>query len=385
MSIDWLAQSREDAWELFRRGGPPARDVETWRRMSFGAFALDRLGRNDSHTGAGKATGGRGLEMLPLEEAARRYPEQASRFLRGPRANSDFRQLEAANLALSRGGLFLRVPAGTKVAEPVHLRFLHEAGMIFGFPRVVVLVEPGGELSLIEEHSGGDAGSSIAFSDLSIGDGAKLRFYYVQELGPKMSHFWHQRAELGRDAELEHWSAIVGGARHKSELDVSLSGAGARSGIRGIALGRGGQIFDCRSRQDHTAPNTVSDMEFRTAMTGRARSVFTGAIRIEREAPGSEAYQINRNLLLSEGARSESTPILEILPDQVRCTHGASSGPLSREQLFYLMSRGIAKQEALRLLVLGFLDPVLSGMPSSDIRERLGSRAGQAALEAVGE
>jgi Fe-S cluster assembly protein SufD len=156
----------------------------------------------------------------------------------------------------------------------------------------------------------------------------------------------------------------------KADLGSHLEGPGANVELVGFLCGEGKQHFDHHTVHDHRAPHTYSDLDFKVVLKDKARSAYTGLIRIEPDAPQSEAYQENRNLLLTEGAKAESIPELEILTDDVKCTHGATMGNLDPEHLFYLMSRGLSRGEALRLIVGGFIEPTLSRIPE-DLRERL--------------
>ncbi len=356
--------SVEQAWEAFKATPLPAPTIETWRRFPREAFAFEKLSSGDAFTltGLGRPVP-KGAEVRPLEDGGPR-PE----FAAGP----DFRRLEAANLALWRGGAYVRVPKGVKLAEPIHLEFVHDAARP-SFPRVLVVIEEGAEAVVVEEHRGVSDGKpvSAAFSEVRIGDGAKARVVLVQDLPRGSAHYWRQDVRLGRDAVIEHSSVILGGARHKSDLNVYLDGVNARSVLRGVVLGRGDQVFDARTSQFHRAGRTTSDLAMRAALRGKARSLYTGLLRIERDALDCEAHQTNRNLLLSDAARADSTPILEILPDRVACKHAAASGPLDRAELFYLATRGFEPAEAERALVMAFFEPVLAAVPVEALRQRL--------------
>lgn len=378
---DWLPGVRASAWEAFREAVDPAPTTETWRRMPFGSWELGRLTERDAPALPGFAeeeaerARAAGAELLPLEEAAARYPELTRPYLSSARAGGDFAKLERANQALWRGGAFLRVPRGVRVEEPIRLSFAHGAAP-FAFPRALVLAEEDSRVSVLEEHAGdgGGAPHSAAFSELVVGRGARVGYFYTQELPAGAVHFWHQGVTLGQDATLLHGSVLLGARRHKSELDVRLDGRGARSDIHGVLVGRRGQLFDPHTQQRHLASDTQSDLLFKTALRDDARSIYTGLIRIEREALDCEAYQANHNLLLSDDARADSTPILEILPDRVRCKHGATAGPLRADELFYLRSRGIPEAEATRMLIDGFFSAVLAHIPVEAVRERLAGK-----------
>ncbi len=390
--MSWLKEARERAWETFGRVEAPAKTVETWRRLPFSHWGIDRLRESDAVDLPGiddsvrAAVAKAGAELLPLEEAAEKYGDSVRPFLEAPSASEDFRKFEAANLALWRQGVFLRVPRGVRLEEPVHITFRHDPARPFAFPRVLVAVEAGAEATIVEEHVSlqgkpTKAPASAAFSHMTVGDGARVRYFSSQDLPLDSIHFSHQRIELARDAKLEHYSVMLGARRHKSELQVVLGGEGAESEIRGVLLARGDQFFDPHTQQLHKAPRTRSNLLFRAAVRDKSRSIYTGLIRIEKDAPDCEAYQTNRNLIISDDARADSTPVLEIFPDAVRCRHGATAGPVSPEELFYLASRGISEEEALRMLILGFFDPILSSFPIPSLRAQLTEKVER---EAVG-
>ncbi|MFA6091400.1 MAG: Fe-S cluster assembly protein SufD [Elusimicrobiota bacterium] len=374
-----LEDVRREARERFSRSTAPAKHLESWRRTDFSRWSLDgaaaRMQEPFSPQDAERVAKAGGV-LCTLEEAAARFPEQVLPSL-SLRAEEAFSRMEAANLSSWRTGAFLRVPKGVKLAEPVTIRFAR-ADKGAAFSRSLVILEEGAQAQLVEEHGSpsvqGQEDCSAAFSSMQLAADAKLRCFYLQDAGAEESHFWHQTARLGRGAHLEHCSLLLGGAVHKSALDVGLAEEGARSDIRAVLLGRGAQRFDTETRQRHLAPRTQSELLFRAALGASSRSVFTGLLRIEEIAKGSEAYQSSRGLMLSDEARANATPILEILTDDVHCKHGAAVGPLDMDQLFYLASRGMSDAEAARLLVMGFFEPVLSRFPDAALAERLARR-----------
>jgi Fe-S cluster assembly protein SufD len=387
----WLGEARERVWDIFSKTPFPAGDVETWRRMPFSNWRIEKASESDAFEMNGirkedqAAVAKAGGQLLSLEEASSDFPDLVKPFIGAPSASKDFLQLEAANLALWRGGVFLRVPKGARIDEPVHLTFRHDPSKPYAFPRAVVLVEDGAQVTIVEEHIGDDGSAeldpvSAAFSNVTVGAGAHVRYFSSQELGDNAVHFGHQRIDLAAKAKLEHCSVMFGGRRHKSELEVVLSGERAESDIKGVLLARGDQFFDPHTKQHHKASNTLSNLLFRAAVRDSSRSIYTGLIRIERDALNCEAYQTNKNLLISESARADSTPVLEILPNEVACRHGATAGPVSAEELYYLACRAIPEQEALRMLVLGFFDPILSTFPIESLRAHLTELVGREAL-----
>lgn len=392
MSVQWLKDAREKNWETFDKTEAPHKAVETWRRLPYSHWEIERLKKTDTAGVPGiegnlaakvEAAGG---ELLTLEEAAEKYSDIVRPFLEAPSASPDFLKFEAANLALWREGVFLRVPKGVKIEDPIHFTFRHDPANPFAFPRVLVSVEEGAEVTVVEEHVSKEGKSakapiSAAFSHLQIADNAKARYFTSQDLTLDSIHFSHQRVDLGKNSRLEHYSVMLGARRHKSELKVVLGGEGAESEIKGVLLARKDQFFDPHTHQLHEASRTKSNLLFRAAVRDRARSIYTGLIRIEREAVYCEATQTNRNLVISDDARADSTPVLEIMPDEVKCRHGAACGPLSEDELFYLMSRGISKKEAVRMLILGFFDPILSSFPIPSLREQLTEKVEREAIQ----
>lgn len=383
-----MIKARDRAWRAFEETAAPANTVETWRRLPFNSWDIGSLRPDDAPEFSGftaaeaEQVRAAGAELLTLEEAAVRHGALVESHLGAPIASADFRKLELANLALWRAGAFLRVPKGVSLPEPVHLRFRHDPARSFSFPRVLILAEEGAKVTVVEEHAGENGEGtprSAAFSKVVMGPHSDVSIFYTQELASTAVHFWHQRVELAENARLSHHSIMLGAARHKSELEVVLGGRGARSEISGVLLGRGEQFSDPHTKQLHRAPQTFSDLTFRSALRDRARSIYTGLIRIERDAPDCEAYQTNKNLILSDGARADSTPILEILPDAVSCRHGSTAGPLDERELFYLKTRGIPEAEAARMLILGFFDPILSKIPIESLRERLSEKVAREA------
>ena len=190
-------------------------------------------------------------------------------------------------------------------------------------------------------------------------DGAHLTYAHVQDAPRESVVFSHQRAHIGRDAKLVTLNFAMGGRLARADVEVELRGQGAESDMLGLVFGEGDQQFDFHTLQGHHAPDTRSDLLFKSALDDRSHSTYTGVISIGKDAPRSEAYQANRNLLLSNGARADTEPKLEILIDDVaRCTHGATVGPVDDEQLFYLRSRGLDPDTATRMIVEGFFQEV---------------------------
>ncbi|MBI5202747.1 MAG: Fe-S cluster assembly protein SufD [Elusimicrobia bacterium] len=396
-TLSELDELRRDAWNAFQASAAPLKTSEFWRRVDFARWKLEEL-RPDSVCNAttpskidrGAAAGAlrqapafpdaavdldpalaaKGVVFTSLEKAFRDHPNLVKPALMRC-AGPDLAKLEAANAALWKGGAFLYVPNGVLVEKPFDVAFL--GGAKHSFPRLVAVVGDGAEATVIEDHSEA-ADLSTAFGRLKVGRGARLNYFYNQGLPKTATHFWNQRIDLAQDAHLRHTSILLGGALHKSNVHVELLGAGARSELFGVVFGSARQFFDTTTWQMHRASRSQSDLLFKAALKDRARSVYTGMIRVEKDALGCDAFQQNNNLLLSDTARADTTPVLEILTDQVRCKHGATMGPVSREELFYLACRGLDPKEAAKQLVMGFFEPILAQVPLERLKEELPGR-----------
>ncbi len=274
--------------------------------------------------------------------------------------------VEAVNGAAWRGGVLVRVPAGVRLSAPIRLRFVAPGGTAVALPRVLVDAGAGSEVEVVEGHVGGEADTRVlTVAEIVVGENAAVRYGAVQRWGRGVVGHSTAYARLERDARFQMALASFGGSIAKADVGAYLDGPGSHSEIFGVALGSDRQRFDHHTEHIHRAGSTTSNLDVKVALTDAARSAYTGVIRIAEHARECEAYQENRNLLLSSDARAESIPELEILNEDVRCSHGATVAPLEDEQLFYLASRGLAHNHAVRLIVYGFLDQTLRRLPES--------------------
>ena len=283
-------------------------------------------------------------------------------------------KIAAGNAAFWRHGLLVDVPAGVELEQPLHVRI--ESTVPNGSlpTRLLVVAGENSRFTLIEEHVSADEDLDALTScavEVHVGAGAKLELVSVQRLSRQGWHFAHQRARLERDSELDWVCAGLGSKKSKTWLYNDLAGAGATSRVTGVYFADGSQHLDFDTFQEHAAPHTTSDFLFRGVLREQATAVWRGMIRVEKEAQGTDAYQENRNLLLSRQAHANSIPGLEIMANDVRCSHGATVGQVDREQLFYLMSRGLSAGEAERLIVSGFFAEALDRIERESVREAL--------------
>jgi Fe-S cluster assembly protein SufD len=276
--------------------------------------------------------------------------------------------------AFLAGGAVVKVPAGVVVEKPIVVLHWSEGDGLASFPHTLVVAGEGAEVTVFDRfgstdhhHPGGEEdrpGHLVdAVVELVLGDGAHVRYVSVQEHGP---HTWQvalQRAHVGRDASLRSSAVALGGYYARLRSESRLDGEGAESDLTAVYFGDGRQMLDFRTLQDHLAPHTRSDLLFKGAVEDEAQSVYSGLIRIRRGAQRANAFQTNRNLVLTEGAEAMSVPNLEIEADDVHCSHASTVGPIDDDQLYYLATRGVPPDEAERLIVLGFFDDVFERLP----------------------
>ena len=252
------------------------------------------------------------------------------------------------------------------------------------FPRTVVKLGEDSEASVIELLVSGDGAMLVVPTvELSVGDSARLTHSVIQQLGSATWQVGHLYAAAGRDAIFRSFQASLGAAYARSRVDSVLTGQGGTAQLLAAYLGDGDQMHDFRTLQEHDAPRSTSDLVFKGAVGGRSRSVYSGLIRMRRGAKGANAFQTNRNLVLSDGAHADSVPNLEIEENDVRCSHASAVGPIDEEQRFYLESRGVPRAVAERLILLGFFKELLDRVPGpvgahvvSEIEERVALMTG---------
>jgi len=283
----------------------------------------------------------------------------------------------AHNAAMWRHGLLVVVPKGVVLEKPLYVR-VAVTGQTFW--RLVVVAEEGARASLIEEYASPQPDTvaySNAVTELFVEPNAKLEYVSLQNLSRETWHFASHHARVERDAELDWVAGGFGSKKGKTRIQNDLNGPGATSRVTGAYFADGEQHLDFDTFQEHIAPNCESDFAFKGALRDHATAVWRGMIRVEKDAQKTNAYQECRNLMLSPTTHAVPIPGLEILANDVRCTHGATVGRVDREQLFYLMARGLPRAEAERLIVRGFFQDVLDRIELEPVREAV-----TAALEA---
>lgn len=316
----------------------------------------------------------RGVTFAPIRQVALEQPELLATYLFTSPIPSMEEKLWSAHVAFLSDGYFLHVPSGVHLPTPVHaFRVLTESGLLVS-SHSLVAVEQGGEATCIDEFISEDLdGSSVSLAGTELfgGEEATLRYIALQRFGRGVRHFGMQHVTTKRDSSLAGINVSLGADLARADVTSHLEGPGSRSEMLALWFGDRAQHFDHHTLQHHAAPSAFSDLLYKGALTDSADSVFRGLIRVDPLAQLTDAYQTNRNLLLSDRASARTLPNLEIEADDVRCSHGATVGQVDPQQLFYLLSRGLSRQRAERLLVFGFFDEVLSRIPVEGVRSRI--------------
>lgn len=400
----WVLEQRLKALEAFSRLPYPSKKDENWRYTDLSEAPLEqeaeapkglrlsrdelpesvrqRLEKTDAsgflvfvgpdlvYAEVPEELSQRGLVFTSLAEALKTHPEKVAAALFQAVYTED--KFAAKNSALFTHGAFLYVPAGLEVEKPLGVfKVLPEGKASFG--RTLLFLEDNAKAAYIEEYLSLDLPPTLHLSatEMVLRPGARLRHAHVQTFGEGVWHFHRQRALLERDSGLNDLVVNLGGAYARSEVASELVGPGAESEMLGLYFGHGRQQFDHYTLQHHVEHHTRSDLLYKGAVKDEARAVFSGLIRLEKGAQKTDAYQANRNLLLSPTARVDSIPQLEIGANDVRCTHGSTTAPVDEMQLFYLQSRGLPRGLAQELLVKAHLADVLTRIPLKALRAHI--------------
>jgi Fe-S cluster assembly protein SufD len=347
-----------DAFEVAPGGSAPS------------SFGLDAPVRALSGPMA-RAAPPEGAIVVPLAEAAERHPELVERHL-GSVVTSDS-PFVARNDAHWTDGTFVYVPAGTTVEAPIVVSTAHEQGGSALHWRLLVVLEEDAQASVWHESSSAPEGLVNGVVELVVGQSARLRFVDLQDLEESTWVFGAQRATVARDASLDWITLGFGSANGKVFQETQLAGPGAHGTVTGAYAARGRQHLDFDTLQEHAAPDTTSDLAFRGILSGRASAVWRGMIKVDPGAQRTDAFQESRNLLLSKRAHADAIPGLEILANDVRCTHAAAIAQLDPEQLFYLRAHGLPEAVAHRLVVEGFLQALVERFEEGPVREAVGA------------
>jgi Fe-S cluster assembly protein SufD len=382
---DWLRERRLSALATYERLPMPSKTDEEWRRTDISGLKATDFSELEHRNGfnlAGLAPLPRGVILEPLRVAAEKHRQLVEPLLFSL-ARADRDHFTALHAAFFTGGTFLYVPDGVVIDEPIVALHTSHGGGSALLPHTLIVAGRGARFHYLDEYVS-DGGEEAAYrtgsAEIFVGEGAEVGYVALQKWGRKAWHFGDQRARLEKDSKLRLFNVTLGARFSKTRVEASLAGQGADAELKAIYFASGDQFFDFHTLQDHQVGNTRSDLLFKGALQDTARTVYAGLIRIEKGAARSDAYQANRNLVLSDHAKATSIPMLEIDNNDVRCTHGATVGPVDPQHLFYLRSRGIPEQTAKRMIVQGFFGDVLDRIPfeharnliEADLEARLG-------------
>jgi Fe-S cluster assembly protein SufD len=369
-----LPSTRDEHWRFTDLTGF---DPDAWTAEAGTAAAVESLVELDVAASATIDESGIRIDGAP--EGIRFEPLTDEHPLVGSLVQPDDK-LRAHNAAVWQHGVLVHVPAGVELEKPLYVRVA--SGVPGGslFWRVLVVAEPGARFTVVQELTSAEPELEAYLNgvvEVVVRDGAKAEIVNLQRLSSKAWLFASCHARVERDAELDWVEGGFGSSRGKVWIQNDLADRGATSRVTGAYFADGSQHLDYDTYQLHAAPDTTSDFAFKGALRDSAATVWRGMIRVEEGAQKTNAYQENRNLLLSKTATANSIPGLEILANDVRCTHGATLSQVDREQLFYLMARGLPRPVAERLIVRGFFQDVLDRIELQPVRDAVG-----AALEA---
>ena len=405
----WLAEKRLDAWRAFEGMPMPTLKDEAWRYTDISDVqiedflpyapspdvqseddlpeAVQRLIREGEENSAllvqhnSETTYSRidedlrakGVVFTDLHTALHEHEEIVKKHL-FELVPGDYDKFAALSAAAFSGGSFLYVPRGVEVEVPIQsYRWLDVEGSIM--PRTLVVVEEGASLAYIDEYAS-EGGEELALSngavELFVGEGARLRYVSLQNWGRNVLHFNTIRSRTEKDATINSLVVSFGSQLARTNVEAGLSAPGSDSEMLGLYFTDEDQVIDHHTLQDHLAPNAHSDLLYKGALRDESLAVFSGLIRVEPGAQKTDAYQTNRNLILAtDDAMAVSLPNLEIMADDVKCSHGSTTGQVDEVELFYLMSRGIPRIEAEKLVVFGFFGEVTSRIPLKGLKEKL--------------
>lgn len=405
----WLRQRRADSREAFNATPLPRRGLHLWRYTDPAKFLVEPVKTEDTSFGNGYDSvvkleqkhvddgrlaglivdfGGReilrygvppllnmGVMVCPLSEAVETRTDLVEQYLYQI-VNEATGKFEAMNGALWNDGIFMYIPDNTVIEKPIHL--LREAGLAHSsvYPRTLIIVGRNSQATIIDEYGGGSSDFDDGFSysngvvEIFGQEDSNVRYVSVQRQAKATNSYLTHRARIEHGAQMLTMSLAFGASLAKHNFGVILNGAGADSRMYGLAFGSARQQFDSHTLHHHAHGQTTSNIDFKVVLRDRATSAYTGLIRIDQHAKTCEAYQENRNLLLNKGTKADTIPELEILNEDVTCTHGATVGPIDPMEIFYLTSRGIYRDEAVRMIVEGFTEPTLKMLPN-DLQERI--------------
>lgn len=398
----WVSDQRRDAWQLFRNMNWPSQKDEEWMRTDVRLFKLDKFQLTPSADSAVPATqltknvtlagqqisvdgfhrdgdllaelAQKGVLFGPLNQLLKQHEALLRPHFMTRAFRPGYDRFAALHAAFWSSGTVLYVPRGQTVELPFHVLNALNPGHA-DLSHLLVIVEDGAEATVLTETASTDAtapGFHCGATEIIVGNRAHLRFVSLQDWGKGVFHFGHKKAIVGRDSTLQWTVAGLGSRLTKINQHVELVGEGSSSQVNGVLFAEGKQHLSYHTLQHHRAAHCRSDFLYKAALQDDARTVWRGMIKVDPAAQKTDGYQRNDNLLLSSTARADSIPGLEIEADDVRCTHGSTSGRVDEELIFYAQARGFTRQEAIQMIVTGFFQQVFDRITIDSVRDALG-------------
>jgi Fe-S cluster assembly protein SufD len=375
----WLEERRRNGASLVESLPLPDHKAKGWEFTDLSKLDIDAYEAGDAEA---EVSGAEGATVVSLADAVSSHAELLEASLGSLVPVED--PFVARNEAGWRDGVLVHVPRGVKVAEPIRIEVPVDRDGVAIAWRTLVVLEEGAEAEVWEHWSSpGDEVDGLLNSvvELSVGQAATLRYVNTQDISEQSWIFATQRAHVERDARLD-WTALgFGSGGGKVRMDTKLAGPGSEARVTGGYAGGPGQHLDFDTTQEHAAPNTNSDLAFRGVLAAGSTAVWRGMIKVDPGAQQTDAFQESRNLLLSTDAHADAIPGLEILADDVRCTHAAAIAQIDKEQLFYLTSRGLDPAGAKTLVIEGFLESLVERLAEGPVRDEVSARLEQRLAE----
>ncbi len=402
----WWEQRKAEAWKKFQAMPMPKRSEEDWRFATIDAIRLGKFqpggkgasldaeivkrsvaafpqaGRavfaNDRllHFEGGEELQKKGVVFESLSGALQKHPDLLQKYFMAHPVDLGAQKFAALHAAHASAGVLIHVPKNVELELPLvsfHWLDVDESSV---FPHTLIVAGENSKVTVVDFLASTNeegVGLACGLNDLLVGPGAKVDYVCLQQWGKQVTSFQLNSTRVEKDGEARSLFVNLGAAYARQESRSTMAGSGARSEMLGLSVGSDRQEFDQRTLQCHDVPNTWSDLLYKNALDDRSKSIFKGLIRVAPGAAKTDAYQNNRNLLLNPEAEADSMPGLEILNDDVRCTHGATTGQIDQDQLFYLMARGIDPRTGAQLLAHGFFEEVIARLPEKKIGEAVRS------------
>jgi len=402
----WLADRRAAGLEQFKALPMPSARDEMWRFASVGRLSIDGFNVTDAPAaetltalversnlitkreglsvyvddspaafeGISEALSAKGVVYLPIAEAIAQHPELMEKYFLKESTELGSEKFFGLHAASVKAGSVLYVPKGVEIEKPFVNYYWTSGARAAVFPHTLVIAEDNAKASVVDiffSETEENEALNVSVSNIHAGAGANVFRKIVQDWNEKTVSFQLDTTVADRDAQVKNVAVNIGAERARFENQTRIEGPGADVKMYSLTVAEENQEFDQRTFQTHNAGNAVSDLLYKNALLDNARTIFSGLIKVAEGAQQTDAYQTNRNLLLDPTAEANALPGLEILANDVKCSHGATTGNVDEDELFYMMSRGISKRVAMQLMVFGFFEEVIEKVESDELAENL--------------